>query len=42
VTTVRLRAYDLGNNGRRGERGRLSLIFFPTSYVSGANKIDNP
>ncbi|HLP83507.1 MAG TPA: hypothetical protein VK157_04090 [Phycisphaerales bacterium] len=42
VTTVRLRAYDLGNNGRRGERGRLSLIFFPTSYVSGANRIDNP
>jgi hypothetical protein len=42
LTTVRLRAYDLSNNGRRGERGRLSLIFFPSSYVSGANKIDNP
>lgn len=42
VTSVRLFAYDLSNNGRRGERGRLSLIFFPSSYVSGANKIDNP
>ena len=42
ITSVRLFAYDLSNNGRRGERGRLSLIFFPSSYVSGANKIDNP
>ncbi len=42
VTSARLFAFDLSNNGRRGERGRLTLIFFPSSYVSGANKIDNP
>lgn len=41
VTTMRLRVYDTGNNGRRA-LGYLSLMFFPTTYVNTANKIENP
>lgn len=40
-TTFRFRAYDSLDNGREAS-GQLTLMFFPTTYSTTANKIENP